>query len=127
LHIFWGGAGLEHVIGRNAMLRDGLYRVGFQTPVGAGAGILYLAGGKLRGGDSYLYYIGTYTQRDDEFLADVTTNRHTPGFDSVFGIDRVHIKLRGTSNPASSAAQMTGSAVEAPGVIFQAILTLLSE
>jgi hypothetical protein len=107
------------------MLSDGLYKVGFQTPIGAGAGVVYLSGGKMWGGDSSIYYVGTYTQSGNQFNASVATNRHTAGLTSVFGIDRVHISLSGQID--GNSATMQGTAAEAPRVIFQAILTKISD
>jgi hypothetical protein len=107
------------------MLRDGLYRVSFQTPAGAGAGVIYISAGKMWGGDSAIYYAGTYSVSGNQVTANVTTNRHTSGFDSVFGIDRVHINLRGHIEGDSVAMQ--GTAAEAPNVAFQVILSRLSD
>jgi hypothetical protein len=106
------------------MLKDGLYKVSFQTPLGAGAGVVVLSGGHMRGGDSAIYYAGTYTQDDNRFSASVATARHSAGLPSVFGIDTAHISLRGSIDGDSATAQ--GTAVEAPGVTFQVILTRLA-
>ncbi|MGE0279264.1 MAG: GrlR family regulatory protein [Rhizobiaceae bacterium] len=107
------------------MLTDGLYRVSFQTPMGMGAGVIVLSGGRMRGGDSSIYYVGTYSQAGDEFTASVATDRHTAGLASVFGVDRVHISLRGRIKDGS--VTMQGSAAEAPGISFQAMLMKLSD
>ena len=109
------------------MVKNGLYRVSFQTPLGAGAGVLHLMDGRLWGGDTGLYYVGTYTINENELIADVTTNRHTqiPGNTSVFGIDHVHIQLRGPVQEDHIA--MTGSAAEAPGISFQVILNRIAD
>ena len=40
-------------------MKDGLYRVEFQTQRGAGAGVVFLEGGALRGGDSQMFYTGS--------------------------------------------------------------------
>ena len=107
------------------MLSSGLYKVGFQTPIGAGAGVVYLSGGRMWGGDTAIYYVGTYTQAGNQLTASVTTDRHTVGLNSVFGADRVHISLHGTTE--GNAAMMQGTAVEAPGISFQAYLTKISD
>ncbi len=107
------------------MLSDGLYKVAFQTPIGAGAGVIYVAGGRMWGGDAGIYYVGTYAESGDQLTASVTTERHTVGANSVFGIDRVHINMRGTVK--NNIATMQGSAVEAPNVPFQVSLTKISD
>lgn len=107
-------------------MQDGLYRVHFQTPLGAGAGVVHLMGGRLWGGDAALYYVGTYSLDNNRFVADVVTDRHTniPGMMSVFGKDKVHIRLSGVHTPDS--AQVVGSAAEAPGVTFSATLNRIA-
>ena len=90
------------------MLPNGFYVVRFSTPKGSGAGVLMLTDGQLRGGDSSIAYTGTYSQDGDKFTADVSTNRHTAGLPSVFGIDAIKISLTGTSS--STGASCTGTA-----------------
>jgi len=107
------------------MLADGLYKVAFQTPIGAGAGVVHLVGGRMWGGDAALYYVGTYNLAGEQVSASVTTNRHTAGYDSVFGVDRVHITLRGQTR--TNEVHLEGSAVEAPGISFKAFLTKISD
>ncbi len=58
-------------------IRDGLYKVSFQTPIGTGNGVAVFDGGKLRGGDSIMHYSGTYSQDGDKFSAKVVTGRHS--------------------------------------------------
>jgi hypothetical protein len=106
-------------------MRDGLYKVDFRTQGGSGAGVVVLQGGKVRGGDSGLYYAGTFAENGDQITAQIATNRHTVGIGSVFGRDRVNISLRGTAK--GDTAQMTGTAAEAPGLNFQASLTRIAD
>ncbi|MBI3129665.1 MAG: hypothetical protein HYZ11_18810 [Candidatus Tectomicrobia bacterium] len=108
-------------------MRDGIYKVHFKTQRGEGAGVVILQGGKLRGGDSGMYYIGTYQQNGDDFTADVETGVHTrtPGIGSVFGLDNVHIKLTGKTN--GDSAQMSGKAREAANVSFHAAMTRIGD
>ena len=106
-------------------MKDGLYKVEFRTQGGSGSGVVVLQGGKVRGGDSGLYYAGTFAENGDQITAQVATNRHTAGIGSVFGRDRVNISLKGTAKGES--AQMTGTAVEAPGVTFQASMTRIAD
>jgi hypothetical protein len=104
-------------------MQDGLYRVEFGTPLGAGAGVVALQGGKLRGGDSSMYYVGTFTEAGNQATAQVESHRHTPGLASVLGRDDAHISLRGTVQ--GNSARMTGTAREAPGVNLSVTLTFL--
>jgi len=108
-------------------MRDGLYKVEFQTKLGMGAGVVHMLGGKIWGGDSALYYIGTYRLEGNRFTASVSTNRHAsdPSIRSVFGVDRVTISLEGVTD--GDTGVMTGKAAEAPGVTFQARLVRISD
>lgn len=108
-------------------MRDGLYKVQFQVPGNGGAGVIVMAGGKLRGGDSSMYYTGTYAVKGNQVTAQVITDAHTkiPGMASVFGIDRVTITL--TGKLTGDNATLTGSAREAPNVPFQAMLTRIGD
>lgn len=106
-------------------MQDGLYKVQFQTPKGSGCGVVLLMSGQLRGGDSMMYYRGTYSQNGDQFSAQVESaaHSHPPGMTSVFGLDRVTITISGKSS--GNSAQLTGQAAQAPGLLFQAKLDWL--
>ncbi|RAI37108.1 GrlR family regulatory protein [Rhodoplanes serenus] len=107
-------------------MKDGLYKVQFQTPLGAGTGVIHALAGKLWGGDAGLYYVGTYSQNGDQVSASVSTARHTadPSIVPVFGRDQVTIALIGKTS--GDTVQFTGSAPEAPGVGFAARATLIA-
>jgi autotransporter translocation and assembly factor TamB len=106
------------------MLADGFYGVRFKTPNGEGSGVVTLANSQLRGGDSALTYSGTFSQDGDNFAADVATSRHAHGLPSVFGVDVVNINLTGKSSGTS--ATCSGTAAQAPGLTFQAVLSRIS-
>ena len=108
-------------------MRDGLYRVQFQTQRGMGTGVVYTQGGKMWGGDAALYYVGSYTQTGDKLTANVMTDRHSQvaGIASVFGIDKVTITLEGTVK--GDTVTCNGKAAQAPGVTFQATLSRISD
>jgi hypothetical protein len=106
-------------------MQDGLYKVAFQTPLGEGFGVVTLKGGELTGGDSMMYYIGTYDQNGETFNASVRASQHStvPGMSSVFGATNVQINLTGTST--GDSAVMKGSSPQAPGISFSAVMTKL--
>ena len=105
----------------------GLYVIRFQTPFGAGAGVAYLEGGKLRGGDSMMAYVGSYNEDNGSLNADVRAYKHTnvPGMASVFGVDQVDIHL--TGNVSGGNATLTGTAPQAPGVVLQVTMERLHD
>ncbi|KQY95142.1 hypothetical protein ASD21_07185 [Caulobacter sp. Root1455] len=108
-------------------MRDGLYKVQFKTPLGDGAGVAYLAGGKMHGGDSMIFYVGTYAEDGGQFTASVQTDAHSsvPSMASVFGVSKASINLKGTSE--GDKATMQGSSPQAPGVSFSATLTRIAD
>ncbi|MCR4376654.1 MAG: hypothetical protein NUV50_00980 [Rhodospirillales bacterium] len=108
-------------------MQNGLYKVHFQTPIGTGAGVVVLHDGKISGGDTSMYYTGTYEEDGSKFTATVLSAKHTdyPGFTSVFGVDRANIHLTGTSNGNSVSTQ--GHAQEAPEIIFEAKLARICD
>lgn len=106
-------------------MQNGLYKVEFQTPLGAGAGVVVLENGTIRGGDSAMFYVGHVSENGNDLTAEVEGKQHTnvPGMRSVFGVNHTHIKLAGKLS--GNTASLTGTAREAPGVSFQARLTKL--
>ena len=105
---------------------NGLYKVRFETPRGNGTGVVVLKDGHLWGGDSSMFYTGTYTVQDGAFTGKLVTNVHTiaPHKPSIFGRDIVHITLKGTFS--RDFGEVTGSAREVPDVSFRAELSKLS-
>jgi len=102
------------------MLKDGKYAAWFRTSRGEGTGIVHLANGKISGGDSIFTYGGSYEIDEDRFTATLTTRRHSAGPPTVFGIDEVEVTLTGTFN--GRMASCSGTAEQAPGVVFEATL-----
>ena len=102
-------------------MREGKYAAWFRTPHGQGTGIVHLAEGRISGSDSFFTYGGSY-QFDDEqrFTAVLTTRRHAEGPSTVFGRDEVEVSLSGVCSGAM--ATCSGTAREAPGVMFEATL-----
>jgi hypothetical protein len=57
-------------------IENGTYFVRFETPMGGGVGAFTLQGGKLRGGDGSMIYVGSYNEPSlDVIDADVTFRR----------------------------------------------------
>ncbi len=88
-------------------MKNGLYSAKFGTPLGQGAGVLYMQDGVFRGGDGALYYVGNYSINGNEVSATLETGRHCEGTDSVFGTDKVHVQLDGSAD--GDSAHLTGS------------------
>lgn len=97
-------------------MRNGLYRVHFQTPLGLGAGVVVLRDGRLLGGDSSMAYDGDYRVEGTTFRATVNVTKHSdiPGMFSVLGTDRATLVVAGEI--AGSSAALVGASLAAPGV-----------
>ena len=67
-------------------------------------------------------YSGSYQVDDDRITATLTTRRHAAGPPTVFGIDEVDVKIKGRFN--GMMASCSGTAEQAPGVVFEATLFL---
>jgi hypothetical protein len=114
-------------------MQDGLYKVQFQVdpqfraPGDSGTGVVMLSGGVVRGGDSIMYYTGTYAVNGESLTADVTAAMHSqvPGMGSVFGLDLVHLALKG--HVTGNTIVLGGTAREAPDIPFAAELERLAD
>lgn len=108
-------------------MKDGLYKVFFQTPLGIGAGVVFAKDGRMWGGDSSIYYVGTFSEENGELTATVDIDEHTkvPGMASVFGVANATIVLSGTVNGGIITAK--GTSPQAPGISFSATLTHISD
>ncbi len=106
-------------------MKNGLYAVSFATPMGQGDGVIVLQDGSVRGGDSALFYTGTYSVEGGSFSATITTGRHAAHLPSVFGVDVVTINLHG--DWSGDKASVTGTSPQAPGLSFKASLRRLAD
>lgn len=110
-------------------LPNGLYKVAFETRTGTDYGVAFLADGKLRGGDSGMAYVGSYSQEGQLFSADlsVTQHRHLPGAVSALGLNNVFVQLHGVVEPESCVVRVQGSSPESGAVRFSARLSLIAD
>jgi hypothetical protein len=106
-------------------MKDGLYSVRFQTSKVVGTGVVFLQNGKLRGGDTSMWYSGQYTDSAGKFTANVAVARHAQGLLSVFGIDNLNIVL--TGNSTDTTGQASGYSPQVTGVSFSASFSRLSD
>ena len=108
------------------MIKNGLYSLaavavdGVDVEVG---GVLILQDGKLHGGNSYVYYTGTYECSDGSWTGDMTSQEHTPTTRPV--VERVQrIQFSGTYNDAGAEADAT-ALVGKQRIRYDATLRLL--
>ena len=108
------------------MIKNGLYSLaavavdGVDVEVG---GVLILQDGKLHGGDSYVYYTGTYECSDGKWKGDMTSQEHTPTTRPMEErVQRIHFS--GTYNDAGAEADAT-ALVGRQRIRYDATLRLL--
>lgn len=108
-------------------MENGLYKVDFQTPLGAGHGVIYFADGKVRGGDSMMFYHGEYTLANNSISAQVQVDRHSqvPGMTSVLGQSKASLNLQGAFE--GSSAVLKGTSPQAPGLAFTARISKIAD
>jgi hypothetical protein len=118
---------------RRDTMKNGLYSIHVSLQdgrIGKGSGVVVFRDGKIVGGDAYLYYIGTYTVKDDNtFKGEVLVQRQTSSPDAhpLFGAPNpVGIGVSGTFTDTS--AVMNGTAlVGKASQIFGATLRKLAD
>ena len=107
-------------------MKNGLYKVTFQSSLGAGTGVVVLNDGRLLGGNSAISYVGTYRVVDNAIVASIETKTHTPvpGMENVLGVPDIVISLSGALTP--TGARVSGSSPVAAGVKLQVTLEFLA-
>ena len=111
-------------------MKNGLYKVAFQTQLGHGSGVATVNAGRLSGGDTLMAYngtiepapgVGVYAMRLDIFK-----HSDLPGYPSILGSERadllVSVKLAADGRQASGQ----GSTPQAPGVSFRVTMSLIA-
>jgi len=106
-------------------MRDGLYKAFFETPLGSDFGVVHAVGGKIWGGDSSMFYVGSYVTSGSEVTAHVSTKRHSLGHLSVFWSDSNEVDLKGITQ--GDTVQFTGRAPRLLNNTFQIILTRIAD
>ena len=112
-------------------MRNGLYSIHVRLGDGRpekGSGVVVMRDGTMRGGDAFLFYIGSYTVADDRLKGEVVINQHTPspGQFPLFGGREVGIGFTGQVD--GDRASMEGTAlVGRESVIFRATLLRLAD
>jgi hypothetical protein len=112
-------------------IRNGLYSLHIRMLDGidgGNTGVMVLHDGRIRGGDSYFDYIGSYTSADGRWKGELVNHEHTPsqGERPVFGGYEVGIGFSGTYTEEGAV----GEAVALAGkrsIRFSAVLKKLAE
>ena len=109
------------------MIRNGLYSLaavsidGMDVEVG---GVLILRDGQIRGGDSFVFYTGTYECSDGKWIGEMISQEHTPTTRPM--AERVQrIGFSGTYDDAGAEADAT-AVVGKQRIRYDAVLRLLA-
>jgi hypothetical protein len=106
-------------------MKDGLYKVEFKTTLGVGTGIIFKDKSAINGGDSGMYYSGTYEEKESGlFEVTVKVGRHSQSetMMSALGIDDATLILSGKT---SDRTTVQGYVKEDPSMNFSAILDFI--
>ncbi len=109
--------------------REGLYRAEFNTLTMQGIGLVVLIDGKIYGGDTIIYYVGTYSTDGDTLTARVEAGsyKETPvaEIESVLKRDRKVLELEGEIKGRS--IELGGRSKEGSGIDIMIRLHFLHE
>jgi hypothetical protein len=109
------------------MIRNGIYSLTALAVDGAGVdagGVLILHDGKIHGGDSFVYYVGTYYSFDGKWSGEIMSREHTPTTRPL--AERVQsIEFTGTYNNDGAEADAT-AVVGKQRIRYDATLRLLA-
>jgi hypothetical protein len=96
-------------------MRNGIYRIKYESARGAGSGVSIFNNGRICGGDKTHYFAGTYSESGARFTAEVEARRHfrccqTP---TVPDLDVLHYVIEGVCS--TDFVQASAQVSEVPG------------
>ncbi len=109
------------------LLFEGFYKVRFQLGEAVGRSVMYVADGKMLGGNSAFAHIGSYQESDDSIAIEIQTVRHNPdpNYRAMAGTDDATLLARGAADGA--LYRFEGGLKELPGVQFQSVMTPIED
>ena len=114
-----------------AGISNGLYSIHIRMLDGidgGNTGVMVLHDGRIRGGDAFFDYIGSYTSANGRWKGELVNHEHTPsqGERPVFGGHEVGIGFSGTYTDEGAVAEATALAGKR-SIRFSAVLKKLAE
>ena len=112
-------------------MKNGLYSIRIEMldgVRGVNTGIMLLRDGKILGGDSFFYYVGSYSFADGKWKGELLNREHTRTFDErpVFGGKEVSIGFSGTYTDDGAEGSATALAGKR-SIRFHAVLKFLAD
>lgn len=93
------------------MIRNGLYALSVELQdgiEGGDNGVVVLRDGTIRGGDSFFYYVGSYSCSGSKWKGEVTSREHTPALATrPFARKVATIGFTGTYSDVGAASDNT--------------------
>lgn len=115
-------------------MRNGLYSIHVDLldgRSGKGSGVIIFYDGQIRGGDAFLYYVGTYSVQDAKatFRGEVVVNQHTASRDvnPLFGGGDVSIGVSGSYTDTAGVMNGTALVGGRQSLLFRATLRRLAD
>jgi hypothetical protein len=96
-------------------VKNGIYKIEFETILGAGTGAVELKDGHVFGSDTAILYVGEYELIGNTFQAEVRVRQHSPG-SSVLGLPNATLRIVGFFDPALDSFEFAGSSPDVPNV-----------
>jgi hypothetical protein len=117
--------------GEQGGIRNGLYSIHIRMldgVDGGNTGVMVLHDGKIRGGDAFFDYIGSYSSANGKWKGEIINHEHTPsqGERPVFGGYEVGIGFSGTYTEDGAVGEATALAGKR-SIRFSAVLKKLAE
>lgn len=96
-------------------MRNGIYRVKYDSERGAGSGVCIFNSGRISGGDKTHYFAGRCSQSGTRFTAEVEARRHYRDAEppTVPDLDVLHYVIEGVCD--TDFVQATAQVSELPG------------
>jgi hypothetical protein len=112
-------------------IRNGVYSIHIRMLDGidgGNTGVMVLHEGRIRGGDAFFDYVGSYTSANGRWKGELVNHEHTPsqGERPVFGGYEVGIGFSGTYTDDGAVAEAT-ALVGKRSIRFSAVLKKLAE
>jgi T3SS negative regulator,GrlR len=112
-------------------IKNGLYSIHIRMLDGidgGNTGVMVLRDGRIRGGDAFFDYIGSYTSANGRWKGEIVNHEHTPsrGERPVFGGYEVGIGFSGTYSDDGAVGEATALAGKR-SIRFSAVLKKLTE
>jgi hypothetical protein len=117
--------------GAKGGIRNGLYSIHIRMLDGldgGNTGVMVLHDGKIRGGDAFFDYIGSYSSANGRWKGEIINHEHTPshGERPVFGGYEVGIGFSGTYSDDGAVGEATALAGKR-SIRFSAVLKKLAD